>query len=363
MTEEQELSRRLRRLVDEPPAGRDLAAAVRRASAQRKARIAALGSGLGVTTVVVGGAALAGVFTGSSPSGAVGGAPVGASTVATPTIPTGAQPSAVVASAVASAKAVGPSVAPTTTGAAAPQFWYERTINEQFGIRTVRRAWVGSNESIRYQQPDPGRSTVTTVTEKWDETTAAGATLTWSDFVTAPTTVQLHAWMYETPAASVKHFGHDLTGTARADVYAFETAMQLLVETPATPAFRLAVIEAAKQVPGVTVADGVTDEIGRTGVQLSLHTAPDVGDGTSTDRDLVDPADGRLLQGELTDDSVCPAGSLVWRAVYLELGYVPDDKTALPETIAAPTGQPANCVTDGQNPPPGATVTSLPAAH
>jgi hypothetical protein len=372
MSDEEQLGRRLRAASANPPAGRDLLRGVHRASARRKARLAAVGSGLGVATVVAGGAGLAGIFSDGRTT-AAGGVGTATASAAPALSPSASTPAATALSPAvappASAPAVSaPSALPSagaapTTPAVAAEYWYQRTINEQYGIRSVRRAWVGSDGSLKFQQPFPGKSTAETVKDKWVFRTDSGASLSWSDFGTVPSAAQLHAWLYETPAASVKDFGHDLTGTPRANEYAFESGLQLLVETPATSAFRLAVIEAVKQVPGVTVAESVKDEVGRTGTQLSLHAAPDVGVATSTTSDIVDPVDGRLLQGEITDDSACPAGSLIWRAVYLESGSVANDTTVLPETIAAPTGQPANCSLPGAGVPPGASVTSRPAAR
>lgn len=372
MMDERELSRRLHGLVAHPPAGRNLMPAIHKASGRRKARFAAVGSGLGVATVVAGGAGLAGVFSDSrtTVAGGVGTAtasappalsPSASAPAATAPAPTVAPPASV--SAVPAPSAVpSASAAPTTTTAAAPEYWYQRTINEQYGIRSVRRAWVDQNGTITFEQPSGSDPKPIRRTMAWTPPTVTGVPVSWSDFASTPSAAQLRAWMFETPAESVKHFGHDLTGTPRANEYAFDAGMALLLETPASPAFRLAVIDAVEQIPGVTVTTSVTDEVGRTGTQLSLHSAPDVGDPTSTEQNIIDPVDGRLLQGALVDTTACPAGSLIWRAVYLESGLVPDNKTVLPQGVAAPTGQPANCAVAGDRVPPGSTVTTLPAA-
>jgi hypothetical protein len=370
------VSSRMRQLVDRPPAGRDLMPAIRRASARRRARLAAVTSGLGVTGVVVAGASASGAFgtapaprsvAGSGGQAASASPALDASTSPTATAPVmaGRTSSAVAASTAPASSALVP-VAPAAEDAATlrgARFYYERTVNEQYGIRSVRKAWIGKDTDGRVEQPAPGSTTNTVMAiGKTDFTTAAGAKLTWDDFSTTPTQATLHAWMYPTPAASIKDYGYDLTGTPRGDEYAFNSGEDLLRETPTTSAFRLAVVEAMKQVPGVVVRNSATDEIGRTGAMLSLHAAPNVGVATSAKQDIIDPTNGRLLQSTIIDPTACPSGSVMWRGIYLESGPVPTDTTVVAGALPFPGGTPANCVMPGESLPPGASVTSRPAS-
>jgi hypothetical protein len=372
------VSTRMRQLVDQPPAGRDLMSMIRRDSARRRGRIAAVGSSLSVTGVVV-------VCVGASGALGTHGAPdfvaVPGDLVASasPALDVVTSPAATVAATVTTG---GPSAAaiPSTPGASSAQvtvtpaaqdaatlreapFYYERTVNEQNGIRSVRQAWIGRDTAGRVEQPAPGSTTDTVMTfDKADFTTAAGAKLTWDDFSTTPTPGTVHRWLFPSPASSIRDYGYDLTGTARGDEYAFSSGEGLLRETPTTPAFRLAVVDAMEQVPGVVVRASATDELGRSGIMLSLHAAPNVGVATSTTEDIVDPVDGRLLQSSIVDPPMCPSGSAIWRGVYLDSGPVPTDTTVVAEASAVPTGPPANCALPGEGLPPGASVTSRPAA-
>ena len=68
MSEEEQLSRRLHSLVAQPPAGRNLVPAIHKAASRRRTRYLAVGTGVGATTVVLGGAGLVGAFHANSDS-------------------------------------------------------------------------------------------------------------------------------------------------------------------------------------------------------------------------------------------------------------------------------------------------------
>lgn len=379
---QEELASRMHCLVAQPPAGRNLMPGIRKAAHRRRTRVAAVSSSLGVTGVVVAGAVTAASLKGNptapltvaaTPSSDATPA-VAPSAAATPSAAaaTSAAPSAVSTSPVPpSDKAVPTSPAPshvqttslgdTAADLLAAPYYYQRTINEQYGRRTERRAWIGRTAQGHVEQPLGGQAGVQSIPIGTAEfSTNYGEKLSWADFTVAPSSGQLHEWMYATRAQQVKDFGYDLAGTTRGNQLAFKEGEELLSETPTVPAFRLAVLDAMKQVPGVVVTSPVTDEIGRTGVQLSLNAGPNMGVGTTLD--IVDPSDGRLLQSTLADTPACSAGSVIWRAVYLEAGAVPDDTSVLPEVAVPTLGQAADCVLPGEQTPPAIASAAAPGA-
>ena len=369
-----QLSSRLHLLVAEPPAGRNLMPGIRKAARRRRTRVAAVSSTLGVTGVVVAGAVttaavrsnpVTGAAVGLAPTSSAGPASVPSSTApARPsTVPSvGPGQSAVpavtptVVPAATTTPPIGVVTAPTDPAAvrAAP-FYYSRTVNEQYGIRTAEATWAG--------QFSAGHSTVTSadgthpfgppVTPFTFETNYR-TKLTWADFSTVPSAAELHEWMYGTPEQSRHLYGVDLTGTARGDQYAFSEGIDLITGMPTTAAFRLAVIAAVEQVRGVVLTQGVTDEVGRTGTQLALKAGGDVGAAGTTNEDIVDLNDGRLLQGTLSDADACHDGNVIWRGVYLEEGAVPNESTVVQPAVDAPTGHAASCVLPGEQAPPTA---------
>lgn len=368
-----QLSSRLHLLVAEPPAGRNLMPGIRKAARRRRTRVAAVSSTLGVTGVVVAGAvttaavrsnpatgAAVGLASTSSAGPSLGPRPTAAASPSTlPSVGPGQSAVPAVTPAVAPAATtppVGIVTAPTdpATVRAAP-FYYSRTVNEQDGIRTAETTWAG--------QFSAGHSTVTSAdgthpfgppAAPFTFETNYSTKLTWADFSTVPSAAALHEWMYGTPEKSRHLYGVDLTGTARGDQYAFSEGIDLITGTPTTAAFRRAVVAAVEQVRGVVVTQGATDEVGRTGIQLSLKAGGDVGAAGTTNEDIVDLKDGRLLQGTLSDADACQDGNVIWRGVYLEDGAVPNESTVVQPAVDAPTGHAASCVLPGEQTPPTA---------
>jgi hypothetical protein len=96
----------------------------------------------------------------------------------------------------------------------------------------------------------------------------------------------------------------------------FDAVVNLLFETPATPAVRAAAYQVLARVPGVRSLGAVTDTAGRTGVAISIdrnNTAEeqraDPG-GPTEMRVLFDPASGRTLS--LETRVIRPADYLSW---------------------------------------------------
>jgi hypothetical protein len=262
------------------------------------------------------------------------------------------------------------STAPSTPGAtvspmsvAAPAalrnapFYYSRELSEQYGRRIVVKSWLSQFDSP-VANGGPADSTpehpVVAVSDKVKM--YYGQSITWSDFQTTPSAAQLHLWLYGTAAGSQRYFGKQIQGSVRSYVYAMDTGADLVQGTPATDAFRLSVLAALKQVPGVVVTPQVRDEIGRSGVELTLN-AQSAGMGTL--RDIFDPIDGTLLQSAIyTADGTCASGNLEWRAVFLEQGIVANVDTVITPLASPALGSPASCLEPGQQPPPPALATS-----
>ena len=277
MTEEEQLSRRLHGLVAQPPVGRNLVPAIRKAAARRRTGYLALGSGVGVTTVVLGGAGLVGAFNasgdtapplvGATPSRSVAVSPPNPisavaipSRLGLPSAPAAAGSSALAPSMLPSASpsasvstGVPTSSSPGSLGPAAANFFYSRTDNEQYGIRTVVGRWfsrtaegAAAATSVNTSKPGEPPSLL-----QFDYRTHYNDEVPWAAFSVVPSAEQLHRWMFGSPVEAKTLFGYDLTGTARGNEYAFQEGLWLINETPSTPAFRLAVLEALKAVPGV----------------------------------------------------------------------------------------------------------------
>jgi hypothetical protein len=337
-------SRRLHGLVAHPPAGRNLLPGIRKAAGRRRARVAAVSSGLGVTGVVVAGAVTSASLQRSPAAQRVEAAAPSPSTSAATT-------PATVPSQAASKQLPPTDKVPTTSplpphvvvaglgddaaALRAAPYYYQRTMYEDRGQWVYRSIWQSRTGAGRLEQPDPVSGTVTSMDlGPADFTGEGGQLLTWADFSSTPSAGQMHQWLF------------GATGTR----LAFKDVHDLLAETPSTKAFRLAALTAIEQIPGVTVTASVKDAIGRTGEQVALGST----------RYIIDPADGRLLQEDLLSDS-CSSG-VGYRSVLLEAGAVGADNQVLAEQPVHPTGAPAGCA-DGAGAggnPAGPTPTTAP---
>lgn len=101
----------------------------------------------------------------------------------------------------------------------------------------------------------------------------------------------------------------DKPGRAPREWYYFKQAGELLAETPASPHVRQEIWKQLAKLTGVTTSGKATDEIGRSGWDLTMTV-----DGYGTRRFIVDPSSGAILQSE------SEMRGTTYRATYLKAG-------------------------------------------
>lgn len=98
-------------------------------------------------------------------------------------------------------------------------------------------------------------------------------------------------------------------GRAPHEWYFFKQAGELLGDTPASPAVRQAIWKEMSTLTGITTSGKVTDALGRDGWDLTMSA-----EGYGSQRFVVDPSTGAILQWETADRGV------TYRQTYLEAG-------------------------------------------
>ena len=189
-----------------------------------------------------------------------------------------------------------------TVDASRAAYWYTKTDVRYGGKHVTRESWMGHYASGHLIQDDG----VVGSTDIGTAVFPAGSTgLTWDQLFALPRDPEaLGDWLRR----AVGDAGHD------PDSEMFVAVGDLLRESPAPPSLREALFEVAARIPGVELATGVHDALGRPATAVS-RANPDRGGSV---RYLIDASTGALLEEQELD----AGGATTYRATLLASGPV-----------------------------------------
>ena len=143
------------------------------------------------------------------------------------------------------------------------------------------------------------------------------AQITWDEVAELPTDAgELEAYLRQVAERS----------QSDPDQVIWDSVVELLLESPASPELRRAVWNVAASVPDVELLGDMTDAAGRPGIGIELDQLKD---NWLRERYILDPSDGTLLEAQ----SIDAEGTVTWRTTLIEQG--PAD--------TAPEAQPHFC--------------------
>lgn len=219
-------------------------------------------------------------------------------------------------------------------------YWYSRSEQSSGGVTSQREIWLGRTEVSVLVQTDPTTGEESVVGVPVYSFALGDRMLSWEELAALPTEVdELRAHL----VTGVNPY----SSRSEADQL-FGMVMDILAESPAPPALRQALWELAATLPGVDVVEGEVDAAGRPGILLVLDGVEHTGmDGWSY---LVDPDDGRLLEGRSTPSTVAPPedadGNPVGEATTIPAGRTTYLESGPADTAPTPPPPPPGCPED-----------------
>ncbi len=119
---------------------------------------------------------------------------------------------------------------------------------------------------------------------------------------------------------------------SQTSAFSFFGELGLVMTSAISPQFRSMAFAALKYVPGVTVIGNQTDQLGRSGTEISFTPPGPEQQDLDTETLIVSPRTGEVLESHGTERIAVrglPVGTPNWLDVYVQQGFVESDK-ALP---------------------------------